>query len=647
MIFSNISSVWKQSTSAFAVINVGGTPTWKAIISGFANIGGTWKEIYGSAITSSSQATISQSKNATTDIITLTGTNYSWTGPGPRVLTYKFQKSTDNSTWSDLTTYASITEPAAGSSNTKTYVLTQADIVANTTNYYRFTVHATYGSIIGDSTSTSTSVEAPRNITDLAASAVSGSTSSIDLSWTAPTGAGRIQVQYKRAVDTGWSTFGGVTGTSTSVRVTGLSTNTSYNFKLIPWTGSTGSTAGTYTGYYGNDSNNVTKSTNDVYKQGTGQINRVTLPSNFSSGTTMYISTNGFIGIGSDPSTSISIPSSGLYMSPLQGDMKQTALWTKSNTTGFYVRWQGQYLGDSAQTLDYQAIFYWDSTAVDVNFVTNNLTSITASNTAVQNGGTVTKTWSADSVAAVSTLLATSGMTRDTSQDGVDDNRTAITASKPVAVPANISTPTVSRDATSGYKYSTTSGSWTNSPTSYSYQWYYYKYVPYPPYNAGGIISGATSSSYTSSSTYVGYDIYCLVTATNSGGDSSPATSNYVTITTATSSWVSPGTPTSPLNTYNNFSGGTYNYTASWTAPTTGNTPFDYFVQVWGASSSGSNPGSGGTYVGQFPATTGGATSTTQTYSSSYPWNYFQVYARNNDGTSSYVGSNSISSSWD
>jgi hypothetical protein len=533
---------WKTATS----IQISDGTTWQPIKFGYISDGTSWQQFYSSSISSSSPSTISQSTNGTTYLITLTGTYYSWTGAGPRSLTYKFQKSTDNSTWSDLTTYATLVEPASGNSGTKTYTLAQADVVANTTNYYRFTVHATVGAITGDSTSTSTSVEAPRNITDLAATAVSGSTSSIDLSWTAPTGAGRIQVQYKRAIDSTWTTFGGVTGASTSVRVTGLTTNTSYNFKLTPWTGSTGSTSGTYTGYYGNDSNTVTKSTNNVYLQGTGQVRRVTLPSAFTTAsTTMYISTNGFIGVGSDPASAISIPTSGLYVSPLQGDMQQTALWTISNATGFYVRWQGNKLSTPSESLDYQAIFYWGSTAVDVNFVTNNLTTITASDTAVENNGSITQTWSSSSTAASSTLLSTSGMTRNTTQDGVDDNRTAITASKP-------------------------------------------------------------------------------------------------------SSFVNPGTPTSPVNSFT--SGTSYDYTCSWTAPTTGTTPMSYYLQVYGGSSKTTATNYVGTFgpsgaLSTYTGTDGGGfTGTTGSYHSTYAWNNFQVYAVNYDGTNYHSGSNSTSS---
>lgn len=163
--------------------------------------------------------------------------------------------------------------------------------------------------------------------------------------------------------------------------------------------------------------------------QSTGQQRRVNLPSNFTSGTTVYISTNGFIGIGADPSGSISLPTSGLYLSPLQGDQRQTALWTYADSSNFYVRWQGARYNDAAQTIDYQAKFYWNSTAVDVYFVTNNLSSSNpASTTAVYNNGSETVNWSSSSSQS-SSLISTSSMTRNTTQDTQDDARTAITAS--------------------------------------------------------------------------------------------------------------------------------------------------------------------------------------------------------------------------
>lgn len=166
--------------------------------------------------------------------------------------------------------------------------------------------------------------------------------------------------------------------------------------------------------------------------QSTGQQRRVNLPSNFTSGTTVYISTNGFIGIGADPSTAITLPTSGLYLSPLQGDQRQKDLYTYADASNFYVRWQGARYNDANQTIDYQAKFYWGSTAVDVYFVTNNLSSSNAANTtAVYNNGSETVNWSSSTL-QTSSLIDTSLMTRNTSQNEQDDNRTAITASVPL-----------------------------------------------------------------------------------------------------------------------------------------------------------------------------------------------------------------------
>lgn len=183
----------------------------------------------------------------------------------------------------------------------------------------------------------------------------------------------------------------------------------------------------------------------DVNYQATGQQRRIALPSNFTSNTTLYISTNGYINWGgNDPGGSISIPTSGITLAPLNADLIQGipagngtnastgGLWTYSDSTNFYVRWEGNYYNDFAQLADYQVKFYWDQAYADVYFINNALTSATPSTTAVQNGLNVSKTWS-QSTAQTSTLLSTSSMTKNTTNDGVDDNRTAIVASKPSA----------------------------------------------------------------------------------------------------------------------------------------------------------------------------------------------------------------------
>jgi hypothetical protein len=96
-----------------------------------------------------------------------------------------------------------------------------------------------------------------------------------------------------------------------------------------------------------------------------------------------------------------------------------------------------------------------------------------------------------------------------------------ITAAKPQA-PTNSVLPAISGTTTEGQTLSTTKGTWTGSPTSYTYQW--------QDCNTSGSscvnISGASSSSYKLSTNDVGQTLRVIVTATNAGG-STPATSGH------------------------------------------------------------------------------------------------------------------------
>lgn len=105
----------------------------------------------------------------------------------------------------------------------------------------------------------------------------------------------------------------------------------------------------------------------------------------------------------------------------------------------------------------------------------------------------------------------------------------SIVASNPVSKPTIISYayPVLTRTAGT-YDYSVTTGTWTNAPTGYSYQWKAQTSLPYPPYSST-VDVGTNSSTYTSSATYLNYSIYCLVTASNSAGSAvSPASSNSI-----------------------------------------------------------------------------------------------------------------------
>lgn len=88
--------------------------------------------------------------------------------------------------------------------------------------------------------------------------------------------------------------------------------------------------------------------------------------------------------------------------------------------------------------------------------------------------------------------------------------------------PANTSAPVITMSSGSSYPagvdqtLSTSTGTWTNSPTSYSYQWY-----AKGPFSNWSAISGATSSSFGLGAAYAGAQIKVAVTATNNRGSTS------------------------------------------------------------------------------------------------------------------------------
>jgi len=170
-IFVASSSVWKKVNTVW----VASGNVWKQVNSGWVASGGVWKKFYSSSVSPSIAQTVTISRNNATYPSTLTGTNYRWTDSTS--LTYIFQKSSDDTNWTDIGTATSISNPAVGSSNTVTYVLTIADMPAYT-SYYRFVVTASNSTYSTTTTSTSTSVNvkqpAPINVTAPAVTPVTG-----------------------------------------------------------------------------------------------------------------------------------------------------------------------------------------------------------------------------------------------------------------------------------------------------------------------------------------------------------------------------------------------------------------------------------------------------------------------------------------
>ena len=97
----------------------------------------------------------------------------------------------------------------------------------------------------------------------------------------------------------------------------------------------------------------------------------------------------------------------------------------------------------------------------------------------------------------------------------------AITAVPPA--PVNSTLPVISGTTTLGSVLTTTNGTWTNSPSSFTYQW-----------KRGATNIGTNTTTYTLVTADSGAAITCVVTAINAAG-STPATSNTITAQTYSS----------------------------------------------------------------------------------------------------------------
>jgi len=98
----------------------------------------------------------------------------------------------------------------------------------------------------------------------------------------------------------------------------------------------------------------------------------------------------------------------------------------------------------------------------------------------------------------------------------IDPGAWPVPTPDPMPVPESVELPAISTPSdppSIGDTLTCSTGSWTNSPTSYSYQWY----------NVGSPISGETNSTYVLRGADIGVAVTCKVIATNTGGNSDPA----------------------------------------------------------------------------------------------------------------------------
>ena len=204
-----------------------------------------------------------------------------------------------------------------------------------------------------------------------------------------------------------------------------------------------------------------------------------------------------------------------------------------------------------------------------------------------------------------------------------------------VSAPVNTVAPVVTPSSgTAGTTtYSSTTGSWNNSPTSYSYQWQSFDTPTF--ITAPGT---STNSTYTPPSNFfaLGYlsPIRCRVTATNAAG-STQAFSNTVTVSA----------PLSPPSGGSVTLSGTGVAGTSITATTSGwsNSPTSFSVRIYASTS---NPPTTSDIL-KASSSSSSVSYTVTTFDASPPPYYFKAFATatNAAGTSGEVGSNVILSS--
>jgi len=353
---------WRGISGFFVKIS---PSTWQSVNDAWVKVKQTgtdaWQRFWASATNPDTPIEILTSYTTTSELLRLQGKNYHWT-PTPSTLYYSFVYVDNNTNLQyTLTSSTSTSNPSSGSYTIVPSSTTYRTISKNVAdNEYTVGGLSTYKFIVtGTSTGGQTSVQAAEysmrtpkapNIT-----VEKLSSTSVKLTITAAS-TDDFNATYRYIVSTYDQVAGtiesgggrggyGATSDPTYVTLTGLTAGRLYYIYVTPFTGSSGSTEANATGYKGETANATTQSQADY---------------TFSFGNTLYVGTNGYIGLDSGNSSDQISSTNGRVIGIFPGDLWQdttTSVWYWSDSTRFIIRWEGYHYNQPSNLRQYEIVF--------------------------------------------------------------------------------------------------------------------------------------------------------------------------------------------------------------------------------------------------------------------------------------------------